>query len=262
MAVLVDVKVAQPVALRQFHSPLETWKSLNSLISKPVTPRRAAVDLRPKGRPLSSTQLLDPGNARSLPDPSAGVVSSHETVERAAEAFLTSLGMRLDTESTRRTAARMAEAYLSMFTAPPFEMTTFPNETEHRDLVLARAVPFVSVCAHHVVPFVGTAHVGYLPTDRLVGLSKLARLVGHFALGPQIQEEMTQQIAGWLAENLDSPGVGVVLEAEHLCMTRRGIRAHGATTVTLAWRGRFREDAAARAEFLTLAHVSDPEVSK
>ncbi|MDG4830003.1 GTP cyclohydrolase I [Solwaraspora sp. WMMD1047] len=209
-----------------------------------------------------STQLLEPGDARPLSDRSAGVISSDDVVERAAAAFLASLGMRLDTESTRRTAERMAAAYISLFTSRPFELTTFPNETAHRDLVLARAVPFVSVCAHHVVPFVGTAHVGYLPKDRIVGLSKLARLVDHVARGPQIQEEMTQQIAGWLDENLASLGVGVVVKAEHLCMTRRGVRAHGATTVTVAWRGRFVDDAAARAEFLILASVDDPEVSR
>lgn len=210
---------------------------------------------------MTSTQLLDPEGARPPSGPSTATLGS-EVVERAAEAFLISLGMPLDTESTRRTAARMAEAYISMFTSPPFEMTTFPNETQHRDLVLARAVPFVSVCAHHVVPFVGKAHVGYLPKDRILGLSKLARVVGHFARGPQVQEEITQRIAGWLVDNLDSAGVGVVLEAEHLCMTHRGVKAHGATTVTLTWRGRLSEDAAARAEFLVLASLSAPAVTE
>ena len=162
--------------------------------------------------------------------------------EQAAAAFLTALGIALDSAATARTAARMAAAYAELFTAREFEFTTFPNRDGHRDLVIARSVPFTSVCAHHLLPFVGTAHVGYLPGSRILGLSKLARLVEMFAARPQVQEEMTQQIAAWLAGQAAAVGVGVLITAEHLCMTLRGVRARGATTVTTAWRGVLSDD--------------------
>jgi GTP cyclohydrolase IA len=173
--------------------------------------------------------------------------------EQAAAAFLTALGMRLDTETTARTAARMARAYADLVVSRDFEPTTFPNEECHHDIVIARSVPFGSICAHHLLPFVGAAHVGYLPGDRIIGLSKLARLVEFFAARPQVQEDMTQQIAAWLAAKTAAAGVGVVVTAEHLCMTLRGAQAHGATTVTTAWRGVLSEDRQARGEFLALA---------
>jgi GTP cyclohydrolase I len=122
--------------------------------------------------------------------------------------------------------------------------------------VLARAIPFRTVCEHHLLPFSGLAHVGYLPGDRIVGLSKLARLVEHFAARPQVQERLTKQVAEYLASCLASPGVGVVLEAEHSCMTLRGVRAHGARTVTSALLGTLRSDPGRRAEFFALAGVS------
>ena len=140
--------------------------------------------------------------------------------------------------------------------SPPreFAFTTFPNEESHHDLVIARSVPFTSIGAHHLLPFVGTAHVGYLPGSRILGLSKLARLVEMFAARPQVQEDMTQQIAAWLAGQAAAVGVGVVIAAEHLCMTLRGAQAHGATTVTTAWRGVLTDDRQARGEFLALAN--------
>jgi GTP cyclohydrolase I len=172
--------------------------------------------------------------------------------EQAAAAFLTALGIALDTETMVRTAARMAAAYAELLTPREFELATFPNEESHHDLVIARSVPFTSICAHHLLPFVGTAHVGYLPGSRILGLSKLARLVETFAARPQVQEDMTQQIAAWLAGQAAAVGVGVVIAAEHLCMTLRGAQAHGATTVTTAWRGVL-ADRQARGEFLALA---------
>lgn len=175
--------------------------------------------------------------------------------EQAAAAFLTALGVALDTETTVRTAARMAAAYAELLTPRGFTLTTFPNEESHHDLVIARSVPFTSICAHHLLPFVGTAHVGYLPGSRILGLSKLARLVEMFAARPQVQEDMTQQIASWLIEQVAADGVGVVITAEHLCMTLRGAEAHGATTVTTAWRGVLTDDRQARGEFLALAPV-------
>ena len=172
--------------------------------------------------------------------------------EQAAEAFLTALGLPLDSESLRATPGRMARAYAELFAPRPFELTTFANDEAYDELVLARSIPVHSVCEHHVLPFVGVAHVGYLPGDRILGLSKLARVVEMFARRPQVQERLTKQIADWLQTNLEPRGVGVVVEAEHLCMTMRGVRAGGASTVTSAVRGQLHDDARSRAEFFAL----------
>jgi GTP cyclohydrolase I len=174
---------------------------------------------------------------------------------RAARAFLAALGVETTTDGMADTPARMARAYAELFSARPFSATTFPNDEGYDELVLARAIPLRSVCEHHVLPFTGVAHVGYLPGDRILGLSKLARLVEHFAARPQVQERLTQQIADWLHTELDARGVGVVLEAEHTCMTLRGVQAVGARTVTSALRGVLRESPASRAEFFALTGV-------
>jgi GTP cyclohydrolase I len=172
--------------------------------------------------------------------------------EHAAEAFLSALGLSLDTESLRATPGRMARAYAEMFAPRPFELTTFPNDEGYDELVLARSIPVQSVCEHHLLPFVGVAHVGYLPGERILGLSKLARVVEMFARRPQVQERLTKQVADWLQTNVAPRGVGVVVEAEHLCMTMRGVRAAGASTVTSAVHGLLRDDARSRAEFFAL----------
>jgi GTP cyclohydrolase I len=171
--------------------------------------------------------------------------------EQAAAAFLVALGVDLDSESLAATPARMAGAYAEMFTPRPFDLTTFPNDAGYDELIIARAIPVRSVCEHHLLPFVGVAHVGYLPGDRILGLSKLARVVELFARRPQVQERLTQQIADWLQEQVAPRGVGVVVEAEHLCMMVRGVGVSGTTTVTSALHGQLRE-AASRAEFFTL----------
>ncbi len=175
-----------------------------------------------------------------------------QAAEQAAGNFLTALGIDLDTESRRETPARMARAYAEMFAPRPFDLTTFPNDEGYDELVLARGIPVQSMCEHHLLPFVGVAHVGYLPGHRILGLSKLARVVEMFARSPQVQERLTQQIAEWLQTNLRPRGVGVVLEAEHQCMSLRGVRAVGASTVTSALKGVLRNDASARAEFFSL----------
>jgi GTP cyclohydrolase I len=172
--------------------------------------------------------------------------------ERAAARFLTALGIDLDSESLRDTPRRMAAAYAELLTARPFNLTTFPNDEGYDELVLARAIPIRSVCEHHLLPFVGVAHVGYLPGERILGLSKLARVVELFAHGPQVQERLTKQIADCLATRLAPKGVGVVIEAEHLCMTLRGVRASGVTTVTSTLLGSLRQDPRSRAEFFSL----------
>ena len=120
------------------------------------------------------------------------------------------------------------------------------------ELVLARAIPVQSVCEHHMLPFLGTAHVGYLPGQRILGLSKLARIVELFARRPQVQERLTTQVADWLHSHLHPRGVGVVIQAEHLCITVRGVRAGGTSTITSTLLGTLREDPRSRAEFLAL----------
>ena len=146
----------------------------------------------------------------------------------------------------------MAHAYAEMLTPAPFALTTFPNDENYDELVLASDIPVHSVCEHHMLPFVGIAHVGYLPGQRILGLSKLARVVELFARRPQVQERLTTQIADWLQTHLDPRGVGVVVEAEHLCMTLRGVRSGGTSTTTSTLRGALREDPRSRAEFLAL----------
>jgi GTP cyclohydrolase I len=179
--------------------------------------------------------------------------------ENAAAAFLTALGLPLDSEGLRDTPARMARAYAEMFAPRPFDLTTFPNDEGYDELVLARGIAVHSVCEHHLLPFVGVAHVGYLPGERILGLSKLARVVEMFARRPQVQERLTQQVADWLATNLAPRGVGVVVEAEHLCMTMRGVRVGGTSTVTSAVHGQLRDDGRSRAEFFALAALRHPQ---
>ena len=186
-----------------------------------------------------------------LPPGSPGI--NVEAAERAAEALLAALGVPGGSEAALRTPARMIAGLAELLSSPPWEFTTFPNSENQHELVLTRDVPFTSVCAHHLLPFAGTAQVGVLPGDRIAGLSKVARAVAAFAARLQVQEELGQQIAAFLDEQLQCRGVGVVLAAEHLCMTRRGIRAAGSETVTIASRGLIRSDPAARAEFMHLA---------
>ncbi|WP_020657899.1 GTP cyclohydrolase I FolE [Amycolatopsis benzoatilytica] len=186
------------------------------------------------------------------PDPGLDLVEA----ERAAGDFLRALGIELDSESLRGTPGRMARAYAELFTPRPFDLTTFPNDEGYDELVLARDIPVRSVCEHHLLPFTGVAHVGYLPGDRILGLSKLARVVEHFACRPQVQERLTKQIAGWLGDQLAPKGVGVVIEAEHTCMTLRGVQATGSSTVTSTLVGTLREDARSRQEFFALTGVN------
>ena len=176
--------------------------------------------------------------------------------ERAAEAFLRALGIAPDSESLRGTPRRMAKAFAELFTPRPFDLTTFPNDEGYDELVLSRGIPVRSVCEHHMLPFVGVAHVGYLPGERILGLSKLARVVEHFACRPQVQERLTKQVADWLAEKLRPKGVGVVISAEHSCMTLRGVQAVGSHTVTSTLLGVLRTDARSRAEFFALTGVN------
>ncbi|USQ77639.1 GTP cyclohydrolase I [Ornithinimicrobium cryptoxanthini] len=188
--------------------------------------------------------------ATDLPVPA----SDHlDRATRAAADFLAALGVDCDTTARAASPRRMARAYAAMLTARPFEMTTFDNDEGYDELVLVKSIPVQSLCEHHFLPFTGTAHVGYLPGSRILGLSKFARVVEMFARRPQVQERLTQQVADWIDRELQPRGVGVVIEAEHTCMTLRGVRAAGTTTRTSALRGSLRETAQ-RAEFFSLIH--------
>jgi GTP cyclohydrolase IA len=172
--------------------------------------------------------------------------------ERAVADLLAALGYDPASEHLAETPQRVARAYAELLAPRPFDLTTFPNDEGYDELVLARDIPFQSLCQHHLLPFHGVAHVGYLPAGRLLGLSKLARVVELFARGLQVQERLTQQVADWLQDRLEPKGVGVVLEAEHLCMSLRGVRAQGSRTVTSAVHGLLRADPRSRQEFFAL----------
>jgi GTP cyclohydrolase I len=173
--------------------------------------------------------------------------------EQAVAALLRALGRNPAEPHLADTPRRVADAYAELLTPPPFDLTTFPNDEGYNELVLATGIPVQSLCEHHLLPFSGIAHIGYLPGDRILGLSKLARVLDLFARDLQVQERLTQQVADWLQENLAPRGVGVVVEAEHLCMSLRGVRARGARTTTSALHGVLREDARSRQEFFALS---------
>ncbi len=197
---------------------------------------------------------------RPVPAPALHVVPAGATIdvagaEAAVRALLRALGQDPDSDHLRETPRRVALAYEEFLTARPFVPTTFPNDEGYDELVLVRDIPFHSLCEHHLLPFSGVAHVGYLPGARILGLSKLGRVVEHFARGLQVQERLTKQIGDWLDDRLAPKGVGVVLEAEHLCMTLRGVQSVGSRTVTSSLHGLVRDDARTRAEFLDLTGV-------
>jgi GTP cyclohydrolase I len=201
-------------------------------------------------------QPTPPGNRRQLQlvDPSPAV--DLPRAERAVADLLAALGQDPFSAHLADTPRRVAASYAELLTPPPFTPTTFPNDEGYDELVLARAIPFASLCQHHLLPFVGVAHVGYLPAERILGLSKLARVVELFARRLQLQERLTTQVADWLQAQLAPKGVGVVLEAEHQCMTIRGVQAAGARTVTSALHGLLRSDQRSRQEFFALARTS------
>ena len=176
--------------------------------------------------------------------------------ERAVSDLLVALGHNPRNEHLRDTPRRVAAAFAEMLTPRHFELTDFPNEEAYDELVVVRDIPFASLCQHHLLPFKGVAHVAYLPGQRILGLSKLAHVVDLFARGLQVQERLTKQVADWLNQQLAPKGVGVIIEAEHLCMTLRGIQAIGSLTMTSSLLGTLREDGRSRAEFFSLAGVT------
>jgi GTP cyclohydrolase I len=195
-----------------------------------------------------------PADRSPGPVPGARRPVDRIAAEIAAADLLVALGADRDAEGVRDTPRRMAAAFAELLTPRPFNVTTFPNEEGYDELVVVREIPFQSLCMHHMLPFYGVAHVAYLPAERILGLSKLARVVELFSRDLQLQERLTTQIARWLQEQLEPKGVGVVLEAEHLCMSLRGVQTPGAKTVTSALHGLVRDDPRTREEFLTLAH--------
>jgi GTP cyclohydrolase IA len=178
--------------------------------------------------------------------------------EQAATDLLVALGLPVESDAMLETPRRMAHALAEMLTVPEFDLTTFANDEGYDELVLVEDIPVRSLCEHHMLPFVGVAHVGYLPADRVLGLSKLARVVDLYSHRAQTQERLTKQVAEHLQEHLTPRGVGVVIEAEHTCMTLRGVRAPGTRTVTSALLGTLRTHPSSRAEFLDLVRGTRP----
>jgi GTP cyclohydrolase IA len=197
-----------------------------------------------------------PGHRRRLQILDRSPVVDLARAERAVADLLAALGQDPSDEQLLDTPRRVAASYTELLTPAPFTLTTFPNDEGYDELVLAKAIPFSSLCQHHLLPFTGVAHVGYLPAGRILGLSKLARVVELFARRLQLQERLTTQVADWLQVQLEPKGVGVVLEAEHLCMSQRGVRAAGARTVTSALHGLLRSDPRSRQEFFALTGIS------
>jgi GTP cyclohydrolase IA len=184
-------------------------------------------------------------------------VFDHARAEAAVRELLIACGEDPDRAGLRETPARVARAYQEMFASlfvDPDSVLERTFDEGHDELVLVKDIPMYSTCEHHLVPFHGVAHIGYIPGEdgKVTGLSKLARLVDVYARRPQVQERMTSQIADALAEVLKPRGVLVVISAEHLCMAMRGIRKPGAVTVTSAVRGIFRENPATRSEAMSL----------
>ena len=198
-------------------------------------------------QPFSGLALAEPPDPETQPRR-----IDRARLQRAAHELLSALGSDVEAEGLQDTQRRVADAYAELLTPRPFRATTFPNDDGYDELILARAIPFHSLCMHHLLPFHGVAHVGYLPRERIIGLSKLGRVVELFSRDLQIQERLTTQIADWLQRELEPKGVGVVLEAEHLCMSLRGVQTLGAKTLTSALRGLVRDDPRTRQEFLTL----------
>ena len=176
-------------------------------------------------------------------------------IERAVREILAAVGENPDREGLLETPARVARMYAELFSGlhedPRQHLKKFFRE-KYDEVVLVRDISFNSMCEHHLLPFMGMAHIGYVPNGRVVGLSKLARVVEVVAKRPQVQERMTETIANLLVEELDAKGVAVVIEASHSCMTIRGIRKPGSTCITSAMKGTFRANVSSRAEVMAL----------
>jgi GTP cyclohydrolase I len=210
---------------------------------------------------LREVQLMRTGQQSRTRPASLRAVPSRPAVDAAAaeaavRQLLRSFGRDPVGSHLADTPRRVALAYAELLTPRTFDLTTFPNDEGYDEMVVATRIPVQSLCEHHLLPFTGVAHIGYLPGERILGLSKLARVLEMFARDLQVQERLTRQVADWLQEHLAPRGVGVVIEAEHLCMSLRGVRAGGSRTTTSALLGLLREDPRTRAEFLSLARTA------
>jgi GTP cyclohydrolase IA len=208
-----------------------------------------AVSTNGAGAPVAAVAALA---APVLAERDVRAVVDREAAERAVCDLLGALGRDVREPGLCETPRRVAAAYAELLTHEPVALTTFPNDAGYDELVVVREIPFHSLCMHHLLPFHGVAHVAYLPGERIIGLSKLARVVELFARELQLQERLTMQVADCLQEHLRPKGVGVVLEAEHLCMSLRGVQKAGTRTTTSALMGLLRDDARTRQEFLSL----------
>lgn len=180
-------------------------------------------------------------------------------IERAVREILLAVGEDPDREGLLRTPERVARSFGELFSGlreNPRQHLGVTFDEQHREMVVLRDIPFASACEHHLLPFTGRAHIGYIPEGRVVGLSKLARLVEGYARRPQVQERLTSEIANAIMEELRPDGCGVVIEAAHTCMTIRGVRKPGAVMITSAMRGGFRRRPETRAEFLSIIRGS------
>lgn len=179
-----------------------------------------------------------------------------ERIQNAVREILIAVGEDPDREGLVETPKRVANMYEEIFaglTEDPKRHIKLFNEQSNDEMVIVKDIPFYSMCEHHLLPFFGKAHIAYIPSDnKIIGLSKLARIVDNFAKKPQVQERLTSDVADFLNENLQPKGVAVIMEAEHMCMTMRGARAAGSKTQTSALRGIMRTDAKSRAEVLSL----------
>lgn len=179
-----------------------------------------------------------------------------ERIQNAVREILIAVGEDPDREGLLETPKRVANMYEEIFaglTEDPKQHIKLFNEQSNDEMVIVKDIPFYSMCEHHLLPFFGKAHIGYIPSDnKIIGLSKLARIVDNFAKKPQVQERLTSDIADFLNDNIQPKGVAVIMEAEHMCMTMRGARAAGSKTQTSALRGIMRTDAKTRAEVLSL----------
>jgi GTP cyclohydrolase IA len=181
---------------------------------------------------------------------------NHEKIQQAVRMILEAVGEDPDREGLLDTPKRVAKMYAEVFSGlgknPEDDLSAIFNEM-HEEVVIVKDIPFFSMCEHHLVPFYGKAHVAYIPTNgRVTGLSKLARIVETIARQPQLQERITSTVADTLVNKLEPKAVAVIIEAEHMCMTMRGVKKPGASTITTSVRGQYQEDAAARAEVFSL----------
>lgn len=209
---------------------------------------------------VSDGQVMDVGRALSptepdeQSDPSPSPIDTVR-IQAAVREILLAIGEDPEREGLLRTPERVAAAYAELFSGlrdDPRRHLAVTFDEQHRELVVLRDISFASVCEHHLLPFMGYVHIGYVPRGRVVGLSKLARLVEGYARRPQVQERLTSEIADVLMEELHPDGCGVVIEATHTCMTIRGIQKPGTTMITSAIRGSFQRRAETRAEFFAI----------